>query len=143
MGLSMIVLDVYQPHEDEPYMNARQKAWFRDRLLEQRESLVQEARRRLREIREADMVRVPDMLDRSVSETWREQELRVQARFREVLDRNTEALRLLEEGDYGYCCLTGEPIGIPRMLAVPDALFSIEAQQFRERSAGQMDLLCG
>lgn len=114
-------------------MNARQRAWFRARLLEQRETLVQEARRRLREIREADMVQVADMLDRSASETWREQELRVQARFREVLDRNTEALRLLEDGEYGYCTLTGEPIGIPRLLAVPDALYCFEVQQMREK----------
>ncbi|WP_179953205.1 TraR/DksA family transcriptional regulator [Desulfobotulus mexicanus] len=143
MALSMIVLDAYQLYEDEPYMNERQKAWFRERLMEQRDLLVQEARIRLREIREADMVRVSDMVDRSICETWREQELRVQARFREVLDRNTEALRLIEEGDYGYCCLTGEPIGIPRMLALPDALFSVEAQEFRESNAGYMALLCG
>lgn len=138
MAYPMMVFDAYQPHEDEPYMNTRQQEWFRGRLLEQREALVQEARRRLREIREADMVQVADILDRSASETWREQELRVQARFREVLDRNTEALRLLEEGEYGFCILTGEPIGIPRLLAVPDALYCFEVQQMRERQGGMV-----
>ncbi|MCW7753382.1 TraR/DksA family transcriptional regulator [Desulfobotulus sp. H1] len=140
MALSMITLETYQPHEKEPYMNGKQKAWFRKRLLEQREALVQEARRQLREIRETDFLQVSDMVDRSVSEIWREQQLRVQVRFREVLDRNTEALRLLEEGDYGYCSLTGEPIGIPRLLAVPDAIFSFEAQQLREKRGGMMAL---
>ena len=133
MALCMMSFDSYEPHEDEPYMNARQRAWFRNRLLAQRENLVQEARRRLREIREADMVQVADMLDRSASETWRDQDLRVQARFREVLDRNTQALRLIEEGEYGYCVLTGEPIGIPRLLALPDALYCYEVQQIREK----------
>lgn len=122
----------YSPHENEPYMNKRQLAWFEKKLESRRLELIGEARRRMEGFRETDDERTADILDRSAYESWREQELRVQDRFRRLLRRNAAALRRIAEGEYGYCAATGEEIGIRRLMVVPETPLSLEAQQLSE-----------
>ena len=112
------------------YMNAAQLAFFRERLREMEQELLANAGETTEHLRET--VIVPDPADRATIEEEHALELRTRDRERKLLKKVQQALASIDSGDYGYCEETGEPIGIPRLLARPTATLSLEAQQRRE-----------
>jgi DnaK suppressor protein len=122
----------YKPNEKEPFMNERQKEYFRKKLLAWREEILAESRETL-ETLQADSHNHPDYADRASSETDRSIELRARDRQRKLICKIDSALRRIEEGTYGYCEETGEPISLKRLDARPIATLSIEAQERHER----------
>tara|TARA_R110000787_G_scaffold19614_2_gene58651 strand:+ start:1071 stop:1487 length:417 start_codon:yes stop_codon:yes gene_type:complete len=122
----------YTPSEDEPFMNAKQREYFRRRLLRWREELLQESSQTLQNLQEASL-QSPDIADRASAETDRAVELRTRDRGRKLVQKIDEALDRLDDGSYGYCEETGEPIGLRRLEARPIATLSLEAQERHER----------
>ena len=122
----------YQPNEDEPFMNPRQLDYFRRKLLAWKASILAESRGTIEHMQEGTR-NIPDIADRASEETDRALELRTRDRERKLLKKVEKSIRLIDEGNYGYCEETGEPIGIPRLLARPTATLSLEAQERRER----------
>lgn len=122
----------YRPSEDEPYMNGAQQEYFRRKLLLWREQILRGSGRTLRELREED-TRLPDMTDWASAEVQRAFQLRTRDRERKLLNKIEEALRRIDDGSYGYCEETHEPIGLRRLEARPIATLSIEAQERHER----------
>jgi DnaK suppressor protein len=112
------------------YMNAAQLAFFRDRLLKMKQELLDNAGLTSEHLRENDMV--PDPADRATIEEEHALELRTRDRERKLMKKIDETLMRIEDGSYGWCEETGDPIGLPRLLARPTATLSIEAQQRRE-----------
>ncbi len=112
------------------YMNAEQLAFFRERLIETQKELLDKADVTSEHLREHELE--PDPTDQATIEEEYALELRARDRERKLLKKIDEALRRIDEGSYGYCEETGEPIGIPRLLARPTATLSIEAQARRE-----------
>jgi len=123
---------IYRPAEDEPFMNERQLEYFRQKLLNWKEDILRESRETLSHLQE-DTENHPDIADRASSETDRALELRTRDRQRKLIAKIDEALRRIEEGVYGYCEETGEPIGVARLDARPIATLSLEAQERHER----------
>ena len=115
---------------DTDYMNGEQLAYFKYRLQEVEAELLQNADQTTEHLRES--VIVPDPADRATIEEEHALELRTRDRERKLLKKVQQALARIEAGDYGYCEETGEPIGVPRLLARPTATLSLEAQQRRE-----------
>jgi DnaK suppressor protein len=122
----------YRPREDEPFMNERQLEYFRQKLLQWKEDILRESRETLSHL-QTDTENHPDLADRASSETDRALELRTRDRQRKLIAKLDEALRRIEEGVYGYCEETGEPIGLQRLEARPIATLSLEAQERHER----------
>ena len=122
----------YVPSEDEPFMNERQKAYFRGKLITWKNDILREARETL-EILQQENANHPDLADRASEETDRALELRTRDRQRKVVSKIDAALRRIEEGSYGYCEETGEPISLKRLDARPIATLSLEAQERHER----------
>jgi DnaK suppressor protein len=122
----------YRPSEDEPFMNPRQREYFRLKLLRWREELLKESSETLQHLQEETMHEA-DMTDRASKETDRFTELRTRDRERKLISKIDAAMRRLEEGTYGYCEETGEPIGVRRLDARPIATLSVEAQERHER----------
>jgi DnaK suppressor protein len=122
----------YRPSEDEPYMNEHQRDYFRRKLLHWREEILRGSSETLRQLKEEDN-RLADMSDWASFETERNFQLRARDRERKLLSKIDEALKRLEEGTYGYCEETQEPIGLRRLEARPIATLSIEAQERHER----------
>ena len=122
----------YRPKENEPFMNARQKEYFRRKLNAWRDELQQDSSETVRHLQQ-DTAAEPDLADRATTETDRAIELRTRDRERKLISKIDEALRRPEEGSYGYCEETGEPIGIRRLEARPTATLSLEAQERHER----------
>jgi DnaK suppressor protein len=122
----------YSPSEDEPFMNERQKAYFRAKLSAWKNEILREARETL-EILQQENSNHPDLADRASSETDRSIELRARDRQRKLISKIDAALRRIDEGTYGYCEETGEPISLKRLDARPIATLSIEAQERHER----------
>jgi DnaK suppressor protein len=122
----------YRPTDKEPFMNERQRDYFRLRLLSWREDILKEAKETLLHLQEENQNH-PDLADRASSETDRAIELRARDRQRKLIAKIDEALARIEEGTYGYCEETGEPISIRRLEARPIATFSVEAQERHER----------
>ncbi len=122
----------YKPSEDEPFMNDRQREYFRRKLLSWKEDILQESRETLAAL-QAENENHPDLADRASSETDRSIELRARDRQRKVIAKIDAALARLEDGTYGYCEETGEPISLKRLDARPIATLSIEAQERHER----------
>ena len=122
----------YRPTPDEEFMNPRQLAFFRRKLLDWRESILQEAAGTLETLK-AEPMREPDVTDRASSETDWGIELRTRDRQRKVISKIDAALRRIEAGDYGYCEVTGEPISLQRLEARPIATMTLEAQERHER----------
>ena len=122
----------YRPSEDEPFMNERQTEYFKQKLLDWKEDILRESRETLSHL-QTDTENHPDLADRASSETDRSLELRTRDRQRKLISKIDEALRRLEDGSYGYCEETGEPIGLARLEARPIATFSLEAQERHER----------
>jgi DnaK suppressor protein len=112
------------------YMNAAQLAFFKDRLLKMKQELLDNAGLTSEHLRENDMV--PDPADRATIEEEHALELRTRDRERKLMKKIDESLMHIEDGSYGWCEETGDPIGLPRLLARPTATLSIEAQQRRE-----------
>jgi DnaK suppressor protein len=124
--------DGYRPSPDEPFMNTQQLAYFRDKLLAWKASILKEAQGTLAQL-QTDSLREPDLTDRASSETDWSIELRTRDRQRKLISKIDAALRRIEEGEYGYCEVTGEPISLGRLEARPIATMTIEAQERHER----------
>jgi DnaK suppressor protein len=122
----------YRPTEDEPYMNEKQHEYFRRKLLGWREEILRGSNETLRQLKEEES-RVADMSDWASFETERNFQLRARDRERKLLSKINEALRRIEDGTYGFCEETQEPIGLRRLEARPIATLSIEAQERHER----------
>ena len=122
----------YVPSDDEPFMNERQKAYFRAKLVTWKNDILRESRETL-EILQQENANHPDLADRASSETDRAIELRARDRQRKLIAKIDSALQRIEEGTYGYCEETGEPIALKRLDARPIATLSIEAQERHER----------
>ena len=122
----------YRPTDKEPFMNERQRAYFRNKLLASKEDILKEAKETLAHL-QAENENHPDPADRASSETDRAIELRAGDRQRKLIAKIEAALKRLEDGTYGYCEETGEPISIRRLEARPIATLSIEAQERQEQ----------
>ncbi|UWQ15732.1 RNA polymerase-binding protein DksA [Aliiroseovarius sp. M344] len=124
--------DDYSPAEDEPFMNERQTEYFRRKLLAWKEELLDESRHTLEGLQD-NTRNIPDIADRASEETDRALELRTRDRSRKLVGKIEQALRRIDEGEYGYCSETGEPISLKRLDARPIATLSLEAQERHER----------
>ncbi len=122
----------YRPSDKEPFMNERQREYFRAKLLAWREDILKEARETLLHLQEENQNH-PDLADRASSETDRAIELRARDRQRKLIAKIDEALARIDDGTYGYCEETGEPISLRRLEARPIATLSVEAQERHER----------
>jgi DnaK suppressor protein len=122
----------YKPSDKEPFMNERQRDYFRMRLLAWREDILKEAKETLVHLQEENQNH-PDVADRASSETDRAIELRARDRQRKLIAKIDEALARIDDGTYGYCEETGEPISLRRLEARPIATLSVEAQERHER----------
>jgi DnaK suppressor protein len=122
----------YRPSDKEPFMNERQRDYFRAKLLAWREDILKEAKETLLLLREENQNH-PDLADRASSETDRAIELRARDRQRKLIAKIDEALARIDDGTYGYCEETGEPISLRRLEARPIATLSVEAQERHER----------
>ncbi|PWE17557.1 RNA polymerase-binding protein DksA [Marinicauda salina] len=125
--------DGYRPSEDEEFMNARQKEYFRRKLMAWKDEILRESRSTISNLQE-DLGTLPDLADRASTETDRSLELRARDRQRKLIAKIEAALRRIEAGEYGYCEETGEPISLARLEARPVATLSLEAQERHERS---------
>jgi DnaK suppressor protein len=122
----------YRPTEDEPFMNEQQREYFRQKLLRWKDEILREARETLLHLQNENENH-PDLADRASSETDRSIELRARDRQRKLISKIDAALARIEDGTYGYCEETGEPISIRRLEARPIATLSIDAQERHER----------
>jgi len=122
----------YRPSEKEQFMNARMREYFRNKLLSWKRELLNESHETIHHLQESS-VSEPDLADRASLETDRALELRTRDRERKLIQKINEALERIEDGSYGYCEETGEPIAIKRLEARPIATLSIEAQERHER----------
>src|SRR3954468_10010244 len=123
---------IYRPTDKEPFMNDRQRDYFRERLLTWREDILREAKETLQHLQDENQNH-PDLADRASSETDRAIELRARDRQRKLIAKIEAALSRIDEGTYGYCEETGEPISLRRLEARPIATLSVEAQERHER----------
>jgi DnaK suppressor protein len=126
----------YKPSQDEPYMNDKQLAYFRRKLLEWRAQIVEDANQTREQINSGE--NQADEIDRASLESERYTELRTAEREQRLLNKIDAALRRIENGEFGYCEVTGEPIGVRRLDARPVATMSIEAKEAQERQERQM-----
>ena len=122
----------YEPSEDEDFMNPQQLEFFRQMLLNWKNELVREAGETLNNLTEGNLQQ-PDLADRASLEIEHQIELRTRDRERKLISKINAALGRFEDGSYGYCEETDEPIGIKRLMARPIALLSLEAQERHER----------
>jgi DnaK suppressor protein len=122
----------YVPSDSEPFMNERQREYFRRKLIDWKSSILDQSRGTVAMMQE-DTTNIPDLADRASAETDRALELRARDRQRKLIAKIEAALRRLEEGTYGYCEVTGEPISVRRLDARPIATLSLEAQEMHER----------
>ena len=122
----------YRPDEDEIFMNENMKEYFRQKLLRWRAELLRESAETLQHLQEGGM-QEPDIADRASAEADRALELRTRDRERKLISKIDAAMLRIEDGSYGYCEDTGEPISIRRLEARPIATLSIEAQERHER----------
>ena len=118
----------YRPSPDEPFMSLRQQAYFRAKLLGWKDGIVRDSQDTLSQL-QLDSLREADLTDRASSET----ELRTRDRQRKLISKIDAALRRLDEGEYGYCEVSGEPISLARLEARPIATMTVEAQERHER----------
>ena len=124
--------DDYTPAEDEPFMNDRQVEYFRRKLIGWKNDLLIESRETIEGLQDGTR-NIPDIADRASEETDRALELRTRDRQRKLVSKIDAALRRIDEGEYGYCDVTGEPISLKRLDARPIATMSLEAQERHER----------
>ena len=129
---AQLIDDTYRPSDDEPFMNERQRDFFRRKLIRWREDLLRESRDTLAAL-QSENENHPDFADRASSETDRAIELRARDRQRKLISKIEAALGRLDDGTYGFCEETGEPISLKRLDARPIATLSVEAQERHER----------
>jgi RNA polymerase-binding transcription factor len=122
----------YRPTEKEPFMNERQREYFRAKLLAWKEEILREAKATLLQLQDENQNH-PDLADRASSETDRAIELRARDRQRKLIAKIDAAIQRIEDGSYGYCEETGEPISLKRLEARPIATLSVEAQERHEK----------
>jgi DnaK suppressor protein len=132
MGVISVIADGYKPSDEETFMNDRQKEYFRQKLMTWRDSIIAESKETLAALQN-ESENHPDIADRASSETDRAIELRARDRQRKVIGKIEAALARIEDGSYGYCSETGEPISLRRLDARPIATLSVEAQERHER----------
>jgi DnaK suppressor protein len=125
-------VDDYRPSDDEEFMNERQLDYFKKKLLRWKDDILRESRETVSHLQQ-ETENHPDLADRASSETDRALELRTRDRQRKLISKIDDALRRIEDGSYGYCEETGEPIGLARLDARPIATLSLEAQERHER----------
>ncbi len=132
MKAEVFIADNYHPADDEPFMNERQTEYFRRKLLVWKAELLEDSRDTVAGMK--DQTRnIPDIADRASEETDRALELRTRDRQRKLVSKIDAALRRIDDGEYGYCEITGEPISLKRLDARPIATMSLEAQERHER----------
>ena len=132
MKVETFLPEDYRPAEGEPFMNDRQLEYFRRKLIEWRNDLLDESRSTIEGLQDGTR-NIPDVADRASEETDRALELRTRDRQRKLVAKIDSALRRIENGDYGFCEVTGEPISLKRLDARPIATLSLEAQERHER----------
>lgn len=132
MNIEVQIDEEYHPTESEPFMCDRHKEYFRRKLIGWKESILDESRETLVHMQE-ETQNIPDLADRASAETDRALELRTRDRQRKLIAKIDAALRRIDEGTYGYCEETGEPISLKRLSARPIATLSLEAQEKHER----------
>ncbi|GAA0304551.1 RNA polymerase-binding protein DksA [Rhodovulum strictum] len=132
MKAEVFLPDDYRPAEDEPFMNERQLEYFRRKLNAWKHDILNESRETLEGLQDSSR-NIPDIADRASEETDRALELRTRDRQRKLVAKIDAALRRIENGEYGYCEETGEPISLKRLDARPIATLSLEAQERHER----------
>jgi DnaK suppressor protein len=132
MGIVGVIEDGYKPSENEPFMNERQKEYFRRKLIGWRESILAESKETLAALQN-ESENHPDIADRASSETDRAIELRARDRQRKLIAKIEAALARIDDGTYGFCIETGDPISLRRLDARPIATLSVEAQERHER----------
>ena len=137
MGLDFVkskefLHESYTPSEDEPFMNENQVEYFREKLIDWKKSILSESKDTIKGMKE-ETRNIPDVADRASEETDRALELRTRDRQRKLISKIDAALRRIDEGSYGYCEESGEPISLKRLDARPIATLSVEAQERHER----------
>lgn len=132
MKAEVFLPEDYQPAEDEPFMNERQLEYFRRKLTAWRNEILDASRDTIEGLQDGTRA-IPDIADRASEETDRALELRTRDRQRKLVAKIDAALRRIDEGEYGYCEVTGEPISLKRLDARPIATMSLEAQERHER----------
>lgn len=134
MQTATVLVDTsnYRPSEGEEFMNERQLEYFKQKLLDWKDEILRESRETVAHLQK-ETENHADLADRASSETDRALELRTRDRQRKLISKIDQALRRVEDGSYGYCEETGEPIGLARLEARPTATLSLEAQERHER----------
>ncbi len=132
-AIKLNIDECYRPTEDEPFMNERQREYFRRKLMSWKNEILREAQHTLVAL-QRENEHHPDLADRASSETDRAIELRARDRQRKLIAKIDAALSRIEEGTYGFCEETGEPISLRRLEARPIATLSLEAQERHERN---------
>jgi DnaK suppressor protein len=132
MDATIVLPPDYKPSENEEYMNEMQLEYFRKKLLEWKKSLLEQSKDTLDELKQGGLNQ-PDQIDRASLEADKALELRTRDRARKLISKIDEALKRIEDGSYGYCEETGDPIGLERLEARPVTTLSIEAQERHER----------
>ncbi|MGA2493143.1 MAG: RNA polymerase-binding protein DksA [Roseiarcus sp.] len=127
-----VIEDNYRPSDEEPFMNERQKEYFRRKLIAWRESILAESKETLAALQN-ESENHSDIADRASSETDRAIELRARDRQRKLIAKIEAALTRIDDGSYGFCIETGDPISLRRLDARPIATLSVEAQERHER----------
>jgi len=132
MKAEVFLPDDYRPAEDEPFMNERQLEYFRRKLVTWKQELLDQSAETIDNLQDSAR-NVPDLADRASEETDRALELRTRDRQRKLVAKIDAALRRIENGEYGYCEMSGEPISLKRLDARPIATMTLEAQEKHER----------
>ena len=137
MGLDFVkskefLQEDYRPSEEEPFMNDKQVEYFREKLFNWKKSILSESKDTIKGMKE-ETRNIPDVADRASEETDRALELRTRDRQRKLISKIDSALRRIDDGSYGYCEESGEPISLKRLDARPIATLSVEAQERHER----------
>ena len=123
----------YRPTKKEKFMNSKMKEYFRLKLIDWKKNLLKESSQTLKKLQKEENSPKPDLTDRATEETERSFELRTRDRERKLINKINGALKRIDDGSYGYCEETGEPIGIKRLEARPVATLSLEAQEIHEK----------
>lgn len=132
MKQEVFLPDDYSPAEDEPFMNDKQLEYFRRKLLNWKSELIEGSRDTIEGLQDGTR-NIPDVADRASEETDRALELRTRDRARKLVGKIDAALRRIDEGEFGYCSVTGDQISLKRLDARPIATMSLEAQEKHER----------
>jgi DnaK suppressor protein len=132
MNQENFLADDYRPTEDEPFMNARQVEYFRRKLRHWKAELLEGSRDTIETMKDGTR-NIPDVNDRASEETDRALELRTRDRARKLVGKIDAALRRIDEGEFGYCSVTGDPISLKRLDARPIATMTLESQEKHER----------